>query len=215
MIKAVIFDIGKVMVDFVWEDYLAQKGFTEEKKEILAKAVFENKTWQEADRGVWGDEQILESFVKVASQYRDDIINIWEELGQTIVAYPYAEAWVKELKEQGFKVYYLSNYGKTLRKKSKEQLSFTSLCDGGIFSYEVKCVKPEKKIYEMLLEKYHLVPEECVFFDDVPANIQAAREQGIHGIQIQSYTQAREEFERVLKEKNRDGLLLFKMPMSI
>ena len=34
MIKAVIFDIGKVMVDFVWEDYLAQKGFTEEKKEI-------------------------------------------------------------------------------------------------------------------------------------------------------------------------------------
>ena len=202
MIKAVIFDIGKVMVDFVWEDYLSQKGFTEEKKEILAKAVFENKTWQETDRGVWSDEQILESFAKEASQYRQDILTIWEELGQTIVAYPYAKAWVRELKEQGFKVYYLSNYGRTLRQKSKEQLSFTSLCDGGIFSYEAKCVKPEKKIYEMLLEKYHLVPEECVFFDDIPANIQAARELGISGILFQHVLQAKEDFERLIREKN-------------
>lgn len=200
MIKTVIFDIGKVMVDFAWEDYLEQKGYTSEKKNILAKAVFENKTWQEADRGVWSDEKILESFIKEAPQYQEDIFTIWEELGQTIVSYPYAKEWVSNLKEQGFFVYYLSNYGKTLREKSKEQLSFTSLCDGGIFSYEVKCVKPEPKIYELLLEKYNLVSEECVFFDDVWDNVRAAEKLGIHGIQFQDYAQAKREFESLLHQ---------------
>ena len=63
-------------------------------------------------------------------------------------------------------------------------------------------MKPEKKIYEMLLEKYHLVPEECVFFDDIPANIQAARELGISGILFQHVLQAKEDFERLIREKN-------------
>ena len=54
--------------------------------------------------------------------------------------------------------------------------------EGGIVSYEVGIEKPAKSIYEMLLEKYNLVAEECVFFDDKPENIKAAIKLGIKGV---------------------------------
>ena len=62
---------------------------------------------------------------------------------------------------------------------------------GAIFSYQVKCIKPEAEIYQLLLDRYHLVPQECVFIDDRPENIEAAEKLGITGIQFQNQEQAK------------------------
>ena len=67
--------------------------------------------------------------------------------------------------------------------------------DGGIFSYEEKVIKPEATIYRLLLERYNLNAEECVFFDDVEKNVLAARETGIHGIVFENREQAMKELK--------------------
>lgn len=53
---------------------------------------------------------------------------------------------------------------------------------GGVFSYEEKCIKPEEKIYKILLERYDIKPEDALFYDDRDENTAKARELGICGI---------------------------------
>lgn len=198
MINAIVFDIGRVLVAWDWQSYLQSFGFSEQKTEKLAKAVFQNESWKETDRGVWSDEEILQSFIKEAPEYEEDIRNMWIHMDRCVRKYDYTDTWIRELKEKGYQVYYLSNYGRTLRESTKEALSFTNECNGGIFSYEIQTIKPEQAIYKALVEKYSLVPSQCVFLDDMPQNVEAARKYGLHGIQFVTYEQAKEELDKKL-----------------
>ena len=51
---------------------------------------------------------------------------------------------------------------------------FFKYFDGGVISAEVKLSKPDSQIYEILLEKYSLVPEECLFIDDLEINVKGS-----------------------------------------
>ena len=159
MIDTIIFDIGKVLVDWNWKDYLHSFGYGEEKNEKITKAVFLSEYWKETDRGVWSDEEILQSFIKKVPEYEKDIRDLWDGMGRCVTRYEYTDSWIAELKDKGYKVYYLSNYGKTLREKTAAALGFVEQCDGGIFSYEIQKIKPDIEIYQALLEKYQLTAE--------------------------------------------------------
>lgn len=198
MIDTVIFDIGRVLIEWDWKGYLLSFGFREQKREILAKAIFQNESWRETDRGVWSDEEILQSFIKEAPQYETDIRNMWEGMETCVRKCDYTDTWIEGLKARGYKVYYLSNYGKTLREKTKTALNFIKSCDGGLFSYQIKKIKPDPAIYEALVEKYSLVPNQCVFLDDMPENVEAAKQCGMHGILFTNYKEAGAELEQKL-----------------
>lgn len=72
---------------------------------------------------------------------------------------------------------------------------------GRVVSAEVHCVKPEPKIYELLLEKYHLQPEETVFIDDLEDNLEAARKLGIQTIHFTDVDSVRKQFEDMTQKK--------------
>ena len=60
------------------------------------------------------------------------------------------------------------------------------LFDGGLFSYEEQMAKPNKEFYEKLINKYNLIKEETIFFDDKEKNVIAANEIGIKAIQFKN-----------------------------
>lgn len=190
MIDTIIFDIGKVLVDWNWKEYLESFGYSQEKNEKISNAVFLSEYWKETDRGVWSDEEILQSFIGKVPEYEKEVRELWEHMEKCVTRYDYTDKWIGELKEKGYKVYYLSNYGKTLREKTAKALGFVEQCDGGIFSYEVQKIKPDIEIYQALIEKYQLNPGSCLFFDDVEENIEGARKAGIHGILFEGYEKA-------------------------
>ena len=65
--------------------------------------------------------------------------------------------------------------------------------DGGILSYQDKVIKPMPEIYQLLIDRYDLKPEECVFMDDTPCNLEGAEKFGIHTIHFRTQAQAIEE----------------------
>ena len=67
----------------------------------------------------------------------------------------------------------------------------------GILSYEVKMIKPMPEIYRLLLERYALKPEECVFLDDSEENIEGARRAGIQTVLFKDRCQAGQELEKL------------------
>lgn len=66
----------------------------------------------------------------------------------------------------------------------RTRFDFTDLIDGKVVSGFEKLVKPQPEIYELLLSRYKLKPQECVFLDDRIANVEAARKMGIESIHV-------------------------------
>jgi len=68
---------------------------------------------------------------------------------------------------------------------------------GKIISGAEKVIKPNHAIYKLLLERFSLIPEETVFIDDRPENIEAAQVLGIHGIVFNNPNQMRKSFDEL------------------
>ena len=87
------------------------------------------------------------------------------------------ERLVGDLKAAGYRLYVLSNM-------SREFIDFLrrfpvyGLFDGEVVSCEEHTVKPEPRIYEILLERYDLTPSETLFIDDGQKNVDAAQRLG-------------------------------------
>ena len=182
MIKTVIFDIGNVLADFSWEPFFRSFGLTEDVFQKLAHATVKSPQWDELDRGVWSTEELINAFIANDPDVEKEIRLMFEDLNAMVTKRDYAVTWIKHLKEQGFQVLYLSNFGEITRRHCKDALGFMPYTDGGIMSYEVNLIKPDAAIYQALLDKYALIPEECVFVDDLKENIEASERFGIKGV---------------------------------
>ena len=203
MIRNILFDIGNVLASFRWPSLFRDLGFEGEAFDRIAAATVLHPTmWNEFDRSLMADEEIITKCIERAPEYEQEIRLLFSKTELLVEEYPHSYGWIKELKERGYQVYLLSNYGKTSFEAAKAhgRLSFLPLVDGAVISYEVQVVKPEPEIYQVLLKKYSLKAEECVFLDDKAENIEAAQLLGFHGIVVEGYEQAKKELEELLRE---------------
>lgn len=90
-----------------------------------------------------------------------------------------------KLKEK-YRVYYLSNNVKERAERLNEKFDYLKLFDGGVYSHEVKAIKPDPKIYEFTLNKAGFLANETVFIDDKESSLEPARKMGITAILFKS-----------------------------
>lgn len=204
MIKNIVFDIGNVLVDYCWEEHIVRRGFSGEKKERLGRAMMLSDTWQEVDRGVWSEEQLLAGFIANDRELEAEIRTVFSDMSTLVRERSGSKDWLRSLKADGYRVYYLSNFSSKVEREAKKELSFLEEMDGGILSYTVRLIKPDPAIYRLLLERYGLSAEESVFLDDSAANVQAAKALGMEGILVTSQEQARKELDSLLKGRKRE-----------
>lgn len=199
MIKNIIFDIGNVLVDYCWKEHIARFGFTGETLERIGDAMMRSPQWNEIDRGVWSNEELLKAFIQNAPELEKEIQLVFSDLSTLVRERPYSVEWIRSLKKEGYRTYCLSNYSYRVETEAAHALSFLKELDGRILSYKVHQIKPDPKIYQTLMERYGLKAEESVFLDDSPANIETARELGMQGILVTSQEQAVEALDQLLK----------------
>lgn len=200
MIKNVVFDVGNVLVDFCWRDVMADLGFSKELQEIFEKTVFGNKLWNELDRGVIEESEVVEMMRRENREHCEEFDKVWANRDKLVKPFDYALSVVEDLKARGLKVYILSNYPKNLfiMHEKSGRFPYIDRLDGRVVSAFVKLVKPDREIYEYLLNTYGLKAEECVFVDDRKENVEAAEALGFKGIWFFNYGQMCEELEKLL-----------------
>lgn len=201
MIKHVIFDIGNVLTDFRWHDFLTDKGFSEEMIKRIAKASVESPIWREFDRGAWPEEELHAAFIANDPEIEEELELAFGNITGMVTLRDYAIGWVQGLKERGYGVWYLSNFSRKAEIQCADSLAFLPYMDGGILSYQEKMVKPDPEIYKLLLKKYDLKASECVFIDDTAVNVEAAKKQGIYGIVFGTKEQVDAELEALLNQE--------------
>lgn len=187
MVRNVVFDIGKVLIEFDWMKFMKTLFTDEDKIAKITQCIWNSGWWPEMDRGAIPEEEILGHIYDEAGEMRADAEYTMEHFGECIGKQEYAIPWIQELKAKGYKVFFLSNYSDFLIRSNPESLMFREYMDGGVFSCEEHLIKPEAAIYKRLCEKYSLIPEETLFIDDIQANIDAAMALGIKGIRFDGY----------------------------
>lgn len=197
MITTVIFDIGNVLADFTWKEHFAGFGYDEEMIEKLRCATVGNPMWNEYDRGALSEEETLQGFIDASPELEKDIRRVMQNVRTMVQRNDYAIPWIKELKQKGYRCLYLSNFSQKAERECAEALDFIPYMDGGILSYQEKLIKPQPEIYQLLEKRYHLIPQECVFMDDMLPNVEGARAAGWNAILFRDKEQAQRELRKL------------------
>lgn len=197
MIRNIVFDIGGVLADFEPERLMTVLGFSEEAKEVFREKIFRD-LWLTCDRIPYDGDRIRALFKAAVPGFEKEVDRMWDGIAPVTREQPYAAQWLRDLKQRGFCVYILSNYGSYSFALNSPRYSFLPLADGALISFEVQLLKPEPEIYRSLCERFGIKPEESVFIDDVPANVDGARAIGFGGIVFTGFEDASARLDSLL-----------------
>ena len=186
MIKNIIFDLGNVIINYNQKKII--NNFTEKEEEIkyIYDEIFHAPEWTLMDLGdITNDEAI-------------EIINKRNEFKYEKLTQEFLHEWYKKqpinrdiveiakiLKNNGYNLFVLSNMANHTYEYFKND-EFFSLCTGIVISAHEHVKKPDEKVYRLLLDRYNLNAEECLFIDDDDSgkNYETANKIGIKGRRI-------------------------------
>lgn len=202
MIDTIIFDVGRVLVDFNWETRFQQLNYDTDLQNRLINCMFSSDIWNEFDRSVVADEKLLEQFIAIDPACANEITEIFTHVDLMIRQYPYTLEWIKHLKEEEYKIFILSNYSRSTYRKTQTALNFLSLVDGALFSFECGYIKPEPEIYQLLFERFAIDPQCAVFIDDRPMNLDGAAAFGVTPLLFTTFEETSDRLKQLLSKKN-------------
>ncbi len=186
-IHTIVFDLGGVLVD--WNPrYLFRSIFDDEKDMEYFLTHVCNQEWnekQDAGRSfAEGQKEVAEKFPHYKEQI-DAYYRRWPEtLGQPIAG------TVKILEElaatKKYQILALSNWAAETFHFARARFEFLKIFEGILVSGEERLIKPDARFFNLLVERYNVVPSKSVFIDDVEKNILGAQKLGFQTIQFKN-----------------------------
>ncbi|MCR5249963.1 MAG: HAD family phosphatase [Lachnospiraceae bacterium] len=190
MIKNVVFDISNVLAPFRFKEFLAEKGFDGTMIKRIIKASAMTSYWTEYEKGKLTYEEAMNGFISTDPEIADALRDAFASCSGIMGKYDYTESWIDALKEAGYRLYCITNFTPAGFEQCYEHISFVERFDGGVYSFREGVAKPDPEIYKILLERYELKAEECVFIDDTEENVRSAEKLGFKGIVFTGYEDA-------------------------
>ncbi len=180
-LDALVFDVGNVLLRF--DPLSALRGqYDNPLATRLHEAVFCSPHWLEVDRSVLTPAEIQARMAQEApdvARYIPAVFKLYETVCLPIEG---SVARLQGLKQAGYKLYVLSNFGDGYFAKTRAQYPFFDIFDGLLISGEHRVVKPDPAIYLLLLHRFGLTAERTLFIDDRQDNIDGAATLGIRGM---------------------------------
>ena len=196
--NVVVFDIGGVLID--WDPrHLYRKLFPED--EPAMEHFLANVCTHEWNRGQDAGRSFAEGAHLLKLQHPDkaELIDAYGIRFDEMMPGPIAGTVeiLAELRDRGTALYALSNFSAETFPPTLKRFDFLRWFGGMVISGEVGVIKPDPRIYEILLARFAIDPHRAVYIDDVAANAAAARAFGIHGIHFTTPCTLREELIRL------------------
>lgn len=182
MIKTIIFDIGNVLLLFSHEKMILQ--LSEELDlpfALLKQKILDERFIHDYEAGLISTDQMLNTLLTLSSKApsHDTLLQAMSDI---FVENQGIKSIVQGLKRQQKKLLLLSNTNETHFQYIQSNFSLIKLFDHAVLSYEVKSPKPEREIYEAALKMADVEPHECLYIDDIPTHVEAAKKLGIDAI---------------------------------
>ncbi len=180
--RNIIFDFGNVLVEWHPERVYGEYFGDEAKAWWFLRHVADLDWRQRIDAGESQDACIAElkarqpEYAEAIELYRSH----WREMltGEM----PGMRELLIELRVKGYEIYGLTNWSMETFPEAREHFGILQLIDRYVVSGAEGLVKPDPRLFRVLLDRYGLKAEECTFVDDNPDNVAAARALGMEGI---------------------------------
>ena len=197
MIKNIVSDIGNVLYEFSVNDFI-NKYIANEDREIFLQNSFLNENWNLMDKGDLAFNDARKLFIEMNPKYKKVIDDLFDSALTLCLNKNHNNIYLlKEYKNKGYDIYYLSNMpSETFEVLRKETDFFDNTCIGGVVSAHIKMIKPNKDIFEYFLNKFSLKANECLFIDDNINNVNSALELGINAVQLKKI----DDMKNILKD---------------
>lgn len=197
-IKNIIFDFGGVLMDwnprYFFKDYFND----DEKMEYFLQHIAQTEWNEEQDRGrslAEGTEIQVKKFPEWEKELRAYYDN-WTVMLKSDI--PHNVEILRRLGNTDYELFGLTNWSEETFPYALENYDFFQLFNGKIVvSGTEKLIKPDPKIWHVLLERYNLKADESVFIDDNPKNVETAKTLGFKTVHLQPETDLEEELRQI------------------
>lgn len=184
MIRACLFDMGKVLVEFSHDQMLRQMadvcGCTGEE---LRACLMDSGRLLQYERGVI-DEAELHHLLETQFERPIDAEALQRAASDIFTEKTEMLPLLEELRELGLRLVLLSNTSRAHFEFIRARFSFLDYFDACVLSYEVRALKPEPEIYRAAVQAAGQPPAHCFFTDDIAENVRAARACGLQAEQF-------------------------------
>ncbi len=197
MIKNIIFDLGNVLLAYTPDKYITTLTEDAEAAEAVLREVFCSSEWLELDAGSITEESAVESISLRIPQYAGLVRRAMGSWHSDLTPIEGMAELVEKLKGENYNIYLLSNTSMKFFSYMDKVEMFKHF-DGFIISAKEKLVKPDRKIFECICSRFGLAAGECLFIDDLQANIDGAQSAGLSA----HLFQGAEELTQFLKNSN-------------
>ncbi len=191
----VVFDFGAVL--FSWRPaeilmgYFPEQAATHAEAASLAHAVFGHPDWHAFDQGLLAEDVVISRIMARLGLPHGPVSELVQGIGERLRPIPETVELLDGLRQrrdagQGVAgLYFLSNMPLPYARELEEKHAFLGWFDGGIFSGDVKLIKPDPAIYLALQQRFSLEPQTTLFIDDLKANVHAAEALGWQAIHFE------------------------------
>lgn len=178
-IKNVIFDLGAVMFD--WNPKGITENFTDnvELQKRIQSELYYHQDWIDFDCALITEEEATKRASERLEISSVDAQELFRQTKESLTLISKTFDVLKNVKDKNLNAYCLSNISPELFNHVSERHDLFKLFDGIVTSGEENVGKPDKQIFEILLDRYELEAKECLFIDDSAANTSTATKLGI------------------------------------
>jgi len=184
MIKNIVFDFGGVLVD--WNPHYLYDGYfgSREKADWFLANIC-TMDWNVQMDGGKPFAQGIAELSAVHPQWSREIqmyFDRWMDMmGEEI---PHMRELIQDLKRRGYRIFGLTNWSAETFCQVRHKYGIFDLLEGMTVSGEEHVTKPDQAIYRRLLDRFSLVPGECLFIDDNAANVAGAIQAGMAAVRF-------------------------------
>ena len=178
----VVFDVGNVLLRWDPRNLYRTVFAEEERMEWFLANVCTSEWNLEQDRGRDWDEAV-QLLVQRHPEHESPIRAFHERWHETVSGVIEENVTLlQRLREAGVPTYCITNFSGAKFREAQERFPFLAGFDGVIVSGDERLLKPDPAIYRLLLTRYGLAAEDCLFIDDSLANVEGARSVGMQAV---------------------------------
>lgn len=189
----IIFDIGNVIVK--WQPFeVIKEVFPQTDAKEFFKKMY--PVWQKLNLGQISIKEALTLYTGELEIKEEKIVDLLKKLQLHQVTFPESLALLQELQKNGYNLFSITDNIKEFVEFHRKNSEFFQYFKDVIVSADIGILKPDKRIFEHLLNKHNLLPETCIFIDDLDLNIEGAKTVGIEGILFTNAASCRSELQK-------------------
>ena len=193
MTKNIIFDFGNVLVQWHPELIYTEYFGDEAKAWWFLRHVADNEWRGRIDAG----EPTADSIAELQAKYPEytKAVALYDERYFDMLTdeVPGMREVIKDLRSKKHEIYGLTNWSMETFPIARKKFGILQMIDRYVVSGAEKLIKPDPRLFKVLLDRYNLKAEECTFIDDNPDNVAAAQKLGMQGIAFTNAESLRKE----------------------